>query len=327
MLTLAAATALVGVGGWIKPSLAILYGPALVIWLAANRAYAREWLCVLLVGSGAAIVYALPALLAPLPRHPAWSFHVDAEQWRQVADFVRLAAPSLLVLAVAPLLRLLGAGWREREWRTLDLALLAAGGSVLFALLFREDQFVGFRYFQPNLWWGLSACSVLLVPLLAREALAAIALGGWRRALAATGLSMALLQSFNGLCLAAAYPVLNLRGVPVLRAQVLAAARARTEAGTRFAIDPLLRRFDLLPYLSRPVLMSISDISEEDRAAYRAWRAFCLEGRPPDASLLERLDAVVTHVDRRHVSSFLESRGWRVESLHAEYQLWRRGQG
>ena len=319
---LAAATALVAVGGWTKPSLVILYGPALLIWLAVNRARAREWLCVLLVGSGATLVYALPLLLAKLPQSPGWSFHVGAEQWSQVAGFLALAAPSLLVLAVSPVLRLLGAGWRDREWRTLDLALLAAGGSLLFALLFREDQFVGFRYFQPNLWWGLSACSVLLVPLLGREALAATERGGWRRVLAVTGLSMALIQIFNGLCLAVAYPVLSVRGVPAVRAEVLAAARTRTEAGTRFAIDPALQRLELLPYLSRPVLMPTSFTSEEDRAAYLAWRAFCLHGRPPDASLIERLDAVVTHASRRHVVAFLESRGWRVDSLDAEYELW-----
>ncbi len=319
--TLAAATALIAVSAWTKPSLVLLFGPAFLIWLAANRARAREWLCVLLIASGGALVYALPALLVRLPPGPGWSVHVDAEQWRQVAGFLLMATPSLLMLAVSPLLRLLGAGWRDREWRTLDLALLAAGGSLLFALLFREDQFVGYRYFQPNLWWGLSACSVLLVPLLGREAVAAIALDGWRRALAGIGLSIALLQIFNGLCLAAAYPLLGLRSLPASRAETLAAARARTEPGTRFAIDPLLQPLELLPYLSRPVLMLTSFTSEEDRAAHLAWRALCLQGRP-DETLLERLDAVVTHVGRRGAGAFLESRGWRAESLHADYELW-----
>jgi len=334
------------VGGWAKPSLVIFYGPALVLWLILNRSGIREYACVLVPLAVGVLVYAFPALSFALPDAPAWSLVVGREQWATVSGFALMAAPSLVVLSLAAGVRMLSQPGRSEDFRILDLALLASGGSLLFALFFREDQFVGFKVFQPNIWWGMSACIVLLVPLLGREAFAELRLEGWRRVAALAGLGMGLVQVFNGFCLAIAYPTLNLRGHSISDVEVLMAARAKTVPGTRFAIDPLLEDYDLVGYLSRPVIMPVfepaNDLVEEsvaevsngalvrERRDLEAWRTF-LEGRGRAAlDLATRFDALIAHRDRRRVAGILLSRGWHREELGDGFELWTketRGEG
>jgi hypothetical protein len=343
-LLVIASAFLVG-GGWSKPSLIIFYGPALVLWLALNRSGIREYSCVLLPLAGGALVYAVPALFFTLPDAPVWRLAPNAEQWTTVFGFALMASPSLVILSAGALLRMLKQPGRPEDFRVLDLALLAGGGSLLFALFFSEDQFVGFKVFQPNIWWGMSACIVLLVPILGREAFAELGATGWRRVAAFSGLGMGLVHVFNGLCLAIAYPTLNLRGHSVSDVEVLTAARGKTASGTRFAIDPLLEDYDLVSYLSRPVIMPVitpaimpvgapldSSAAKASRLALAAerrdlevWRTF-LEGRAraPEA-LPARFDALIVHRDRRHAAGMLLSRGWRRETLAEDFELWTRG--
>ncbi|HIL80448.1 MAG TPA: hypothetical protein EYG54_04190, partial [Myxococcales bacterium] len=141
-------------GGWSKPSLIIFYGPALILWLALNRAGMREYSCVLLPLAGGTFVYAIPALFFTLPEAPLWHLAFNGEQWTTVFGFAQMASPSLVILSAGALLRMLEQSGRPEDFRVLDLALLAGGGSLLFALFFSEDQFVGFKVFQPNIWWG-----------------------------------------------------------------------------------------------------------------------------------------------------------------------------
>ena len=322
---LATAACLAVVGGWTKPSLIIFYGPAFVLWLAINRASIRDYACVLIPGVVGAFVYAIPALFFDLPEAPGWTLHPSAEQSAAVGGFILMAGPALGVVAMAGGLRLVREGGRNSNFRVLDLALLAAGGSVLFALLFREDQFVGFRVFQPNIWWGMSACIILLVPLLGREAFAQLQLGGWRRRVAGLGLGLGFLHVFNGACLAVAYPTLNLRGHARSDAEVMASARARTPPGTRFALDPSLQDYDLVSYLSRPAIMPTGTFSRSNQRDFEAWQSFVLEFQYPEPALLERFDALLFRQDRRHIAGFLASHGWQREFQTAEYALWRRG--
>ncbi len=319
---LAAAIFLLVVGGWTKPSLVIFFGPALLLWLALNRAQPRELFLAVGALSAGAFVYAIPALFFFLPPAPAWTLLPTAEQSAMVGTFMLMASPGLLVLAMTPAVGLVRERGLLSDFRVLDLALVAAGGSLLFGLLFREDQFVGFRVFQPNIWWGMSACLLLLVPLLGRAALADLKRPGWRRAVAGAGLGLSLLHVFNGFCLGVVYPTLNLRAHSASDAEVLAAGRMKTEPGMRFAVDPVFQDYDLLGYLSRPVIMPGVVGSDSEREILAAWQAFVASGEPPPKLFGKRFDALILHRDRRQSAAYLLSRGWQREALGDEFVLW-----
>ncbi|MDG2334416.1 MAG: hypothetical protein P8Q97_09360 [Myxococcota bacterium] len=321
---LAATSFLWVAAGLTKPSLVIFFGPAILIWLALNRARAAEFAWVLGILSLGFVMYALPSFLHTLPAAPEWTFFPNAEQASIVGGYLLMAGPALLLLSLAPLLGLVQEAGRAAQFRVLDLALLAAGGSLIFALVFREDQFVGFGVFQPNLWWGISGCAVLLVPLLGRAAWADLWRSGWRRSLAGVGLVMAVLQTFNGLCLALAYPTLNLRGHSVSDAVVLSDGRSKTPAGTRYAVDPMLEDYDLLGYLSRPTIMPSVMGPDSERRLALAWATFAESGRGMPHLFSSRIDAVILHRDRPEASAALRREGWQSESLGDEFELWQK---
>jgi len=309
--------------GWTKPSLVIFIGPALMIWLALNRARASELGCALAVLTAGFLVYAFPALVYALPEPPSWTLAFDAEQARVVLGYLLMAGPGLVILGFGPLFRLVQEKGRGSEFRVLDLAILAAGGSLLFALFFREDQFVGFRVFQPNIWWGISACAVLLVPLLGRSALIDLRQSGWRRLAAGAGLAVASIHTFYGLCLAVAYPTLNLRAHSLSDATALVDARSRTTPGTRFAVDPMLQNYDLLGYLARPAIMPMATGSGLERSLPLSWQNFA-EGRGPLPELFsQRLDAVILHRDRRTAAAALRAKNWQAADVGGDFVLWR----
>ena len=315
-------TCLAVVGGWTKPSIIIFYGPALLLWLALNRAEAREYVSVgipLLIGG---FVYALPAAFFDLPEGSSWSFLPGWEQWSRVGGFILAASPGLAILALSPLAKMAKSWSQPAEYRVLDLALLAAGGSVLFALIFSEDVFVGDRVFQPNIWWGMSACFVLLVPMLGRQGFGMLGDPGWRSLAAGVGLALGLLHAFNGFCLAIVYPALNLRGHLASDAEVLAGAREQTSPGTRFALDPSLQDYDLVGYLARPTLMRARAASPAQRRDFDAWQAFVQGSQASRRPFLGSLDAIVLRRDRPSVAQALSSRNWARASLDARHDLW-----
>ena len=318
---LAAALLLWIVGAWTKPSLIIFYIPALFLWLGLNAAAARDYACVLAAIAAGVFVYILPAWVAPLAEGSGWSASFDVEQAEQVGRFLLLATPGLWFLAVSPLVALARRLGRVRQasgeesWSLLELCLIAAGGSLVFSLVFREDSFVGYRYFQPNLWWGMSGCIVLLVPLLGRRAMVEWDVGGWRRALAGTGLTIAALHTLNGASLAVVVPALNVRGHEAARADVLEQARAETSPGTRFALDPTLQDLDLVSYLSRPALVSVAGMRPVDTKALQAWLQFCVRGEALQPALLDRFDAVVIDSRRSHVAATLGAQRWKRTPL------------
>ncbi|MGD9853931.1 MAG: hypothetical protein AB7U20_03180, partial [Planctomycetaceae bacterium] len=159
--------------GWVKPSLFVFYGPALLIALLVHRAAIRETAAAIATLAGAVAVYLLPSWLVTVAEHPSWSLHPSVEQTQHVAKFVLLGCGPALLLSFGPLRKLPGLLVRKSDPQPLTPALVAMGGSLLFALLFRENRYEelkDFSVFQPNIWWGPSACVVLLVPLLLRSA-------------------------------------------------------------------------------------------------------------------------------------------------------------
>ncbi|MDE0886662.1 MAG: hypothetical protein OSB70_14135 [Myxococcota bacterium] len=309
--------------GLTKPSLFIFFGPALLIWLVLNRACLAEFVCALGMLSLGFLAYALPALLYALPASPQWTFFPNAEQASVVGGYLLMASPALVLMAIAPFFGLVQEAGRVGKFRVLHLAMMAAGGSLIFALVFREDQFVGFRVFQPNVWWGISGCAVLLVPFLSRSAWADLWRPGWKRLLAGGGLAVALLQVFNGFCLALVYPTLNLRGQSVSDAVALAEGRSMTPAGTRYAVDPMIEDYDLLGYLSRPTIMPGITGPDSERRFALAWSNFAESGGGMPDRFRNRIDAVILHRDRRAAGLVLRQEGWQSESLGDEFELWR----
>jgi hypothetical protein len=297
----------------------IFYGPALILWLGFSGARAAEYAVTVLILAASFLIYLLPDILHELPPHPGWSFAVDSDQWLGVARFLWHAGLSLIIAMLAVAIRSKANRWQCRRWQLLDLGVVAFGGSVLFALFFREDRFVGFIVLQPNIWWGMSACIVLLVPLLAREAMGLLQQGGWYRWAVIAALAVATIQFTNGLIVAVSYPLMNLRTHSAIKAESLDAARRMTGPRTRFAIDPSIS-MDLRPYLSRPSILGSSYSSADNDRAYRAWQVFSGLGRgePP----LDRLDAVVAHNDRAHISRYFVARGWQSTRLNELYTLW-----
>jgi hypothetical protein len=190
--------------------------------------------------------------------------------------------------------------------------------------MFREDRFVGFPVLQPNIWWGLSGCVVLLVPLISRELAELIKSGGRVRGVVALSLVIGAAQILNGLYVAWAYPVLNQRRQETALAETLAVARELTAPSTRFALDPSLEHLDLRPFLSRPSLMRTSYARPNDRRAYSHWRAFIKSGKidPP----IDRLDAVVLHRSRTNANLYFAKLGWHRYSINDRYTLWSRAE-
>jgi hypothetical protein len=320
---LAVAVGLIAIAGLVKPSLVIYFGPALFLWLALSGARVMEYLVTFAVLQVSFMIYLLPRFLHVVPTVPGWSFGPEEGQWAEAALFLWHAAFGITIAIVGVLYRSLAAvGWRERRWQVLDLGVIALGGSVLFTLLFREDRFMGFPVMQPNIWWGVSGCIVLLVPLASRELPDLLKTGARLRWLAAASLLVMAVQTLNGLRVAWEYPVMNLRRHEAVLAETLDKARELTGPETRFAIDPSLEHLDLRPFLSRPSLMRTSYASPRDRQAYSRWKTFVASGRarPP----VDRLEAVVLHESRGNARRFFAEQGWRAVQLNERYTLWRR---
>ena len=178
----------------------------MIIWLAISGARILEFLVTVAVLQAGVLVYFLPRFLYPLQPggEGGWSFVMEPEQWSEVALFLWHACLSLSLIMIVLITRSIANGWRNRQWQILELGVIALAGSVLFALLFRENQFVGFITFQPNIWWGICACVVLLVPLISRELVELLKPKGWTRWVVVLGLAVGAVQIVNGLHVAVA---------------------------------------------------------------------------------------------------------------------------
>lgn len=319
---LGVAVGLIAIGGLVKPSLVIFFGPALFFWLVLSGARIAEFMVTVVVLQVAFMTYMLPRFLHVSVGGPGWSVGPEEGQFAEVALFLWHACFGIAVILCGVVIRSVGSGWRTRRWQVLDLGVIALGGSILFALLFREVRFVGFPVLQPNIWWGISGCIVLLVPLASREIPGLLSSGKRLRWLAVLGLGVLAVQTLNGLRVAWVYPFMNLRRHDAVLAETLDRARELTVPGTRFALDPTLEHFDLRPFLSRPSLMLTSYTLPRNRQAYSSWKAFVASGRarPP----LERLDAVVLDQQRGNAHRFFAEQGWRAVTINDRYTLWHR---
>jgi len=321
--TLAAATFAVVISGWIKPSLFILYAPALLICLAWNRRKASEWKIVIAILCAGVFVYLLPTLLASLPSQRTWSIAPSREQCGQVAWFFGLGFGGGFLLLVARIRSFLKGRDVLRFLDVGDLMLVAAAGSALFAVIFREGRHASG---QPNLWWGPAGCLALLAPYLvawyanASELNKRAAVNVWLRR--AGGLVVAV-HLLNGFTYAAIYPLLNVRFVRSSHAQVLQIAGQDTQATTRLYIDRILDNPDLMAYLGRPVIYGVASLEKEAVDELKNWAAFMIDGQRSRMRLIDRRDAAILHSSRSRARSTLQQSGWSmVRELPDDFQLW-----
>ncbi|MEZ6052105.1 MAG: hypothetical protein R3C02_12045 [Planctomycetaceae bacterium] len=310
--------------GWVKPSLIIFYGPALLLSLLVHRAPIRDLAVVIgLLVMGVA-VYLLPAWLVPVPEVPSWSLHPSWEQTMEVLSFVVFGCGAGLLLSIGPLKTLIATVTTRSEPQAITLALIAMGGSLIFALLFREEQFVGFRVFQPNLWWGPSACVVLLFPLVLLSSARRIKQTGRADGLILAGLLLGAIQLLNGSLFAAAYPAVISRAYVSAYVDTLRVAGSKTPPQTRFLLDPAGAQLPVLSALGRPTLIGTSFMADVDLENLKEWKRLFVEPFETDSTGWSQYDAALLHKSSTHAQENLQELGWTVEQLNDDFQLWRR---
>ncbi len=314
--------------GLVKPSIFIFYAPALAITLLAQRARLVELVVSGVIMGLGCVVYLLPAFLVDVPELPSWSFRPTREQSQAVVSFVCLGCGAALLMAIRPLIQLFRDLVKPREPQVLMLPLIAMGGSLLFAILFREERFVGHTSFQPNIWWGPSACVVLLIPLLIRSSVCRK--DSTRGMMFVHWASMLLLavHVINGSQFALATPANNLRAYPKKLADTFSEARERTAPDTRFLLDPRLAWVDLVGFLRRPVLLRTSYMSAADAQNLEDWNRLFDDSVSASGSGWAEYDAAILvgesdqSFNSRRTQEVLSTKGWRRRLLTTGYQLW-----
>ncbi|MBX3440166.1 MAG: hypothetical protein KF861_21940, partial [Planctomycetaceae bacterium] len=311
--------------------------PALPLALLLHRAPLRDLAASTSTLAAGVVVYLLPQWLVTVAEHPSWSVRPSLVQAQHVATFVILGCGPALLLSLGPLRSLWRSVLKRTEPEPLTWALIAMGGSLLFALLFQEDRFAALRHatiYQPNLWWGPSACAVLLFPLLLRAAIERISAAGKADWMLVSAFILFPLQVISGALFALAYPAIIHRAYPQESFESLEVARQKTPPTTRFLIDPVLNlkldeQFvfgfsDLAGVLARPCLFRTDYMAAADRANLDAWELLFKDPfESVDAGWVEYDAAILSQASTR-AQQELRDRHWTSEELPHGFQLWRR---
>ncbi|MCA9077942.1 MAG: hypothetical protein KDA93_23135 [Planctomycetaceae bacterium] len=318
------ATLAIVTSGWVKPSLFIFYAPALLVTLAIQRARLTSVALTIGILAVGVVTYLLPGFLVDVPELPPWSFHPNRQQAIEVARFVGFGCGAVLLLAVAPLYRLIRELVHPQEPRVVTLPLVAMGGSLLFALLFREERFVEFKSFQPNIWWGPSASVLLLLPVLIRHAVRQARITERVSILSLVASALIVLHLFNGLQFALATPAINTRGFPMKFADAMQAAQQQTAHETRFLLDPMMAWVDLAAFLRRPALFNTNYMFPEDEQILSDWTQLFEEPNESAGTGWADYDAAIVYDGSRRAQQALQEQGWTVAPLTSGFQLWTR---
>lgn len=314
---LVATMASIVASGWIKPSLAFLFAPALVIVLVLRRAKVGDFLVVILGFAVGVFGYLLPSFFAELPDARAWELGPDGKGSSRVFwHFAKGATGGLLVVAFFARDALRRALTSASAW--VGVTIVAAGGGAMFALLFRESGLQG----QPNLLWGASGSIALFAAFVVGWCAGDSEVVGPKPARIA-GWALLAVHAWTGLTYAVIYPTFNVRQVDARVESVYAFAREHTRPTDRFLLDPMVEVGDAIMYLRRPVLRTLVMVSDEGRAEYARWVRFLEDGNTGDFEVVQRRDAVILAGNRREAKRTLEGDGWRlVEGLPGKLTLW-----
>lgn len=308
------------VSGLCKPSLFILLAPALLIRLALQRTSWRTIagvVAILLSGVG---IYHLPLLYPVFSLSRGWSLHPSAGQARDVLSFFLWKCGGIFLLSLPFLRKLFGDLGRPAERRPVDLLLIAMGGSLLFPLLFREEDLVPLGM-QPNLFWGAMGCLSLLWPFVTALPSGPVRpVTVWGRRIAWLVVAV---QILNGGLFAFQYPILETRQFPRRAVDLIHAVRRETAPGDRVLLDPIISDTTRASYLGRPVVMDY-ELNWSQRTLVDDWRRLC-EGESPEIPIdWNRFEAVVTAPDRDRVHDLLRSLDWTPGELLYGFTLWRK---
>lgn len=317
-------TTTIVVSGWIKPSLFIFYAPALMVTLLLQRARLLNIAVSIGVFAAGTVVYLLPGLLVDVPDVPPWSFHPNRAQTIEVGRFIAFGCGAALLLAISPVIRLVRELFHPQDPRVLTLPLVAMGGSLLFALLFREERFVSFKSFQPNIWWGPSACVLLLLPMLIRHAARQARVKERASVVSITASVLMVIHVINGMQFAMATPAINPRSFPLMKAETMHAAQGKTSPETRFLLDPEIAHVDLAGFLSRPALYTTNYMFPEDREILKDWVQLFEEPKKSAGSGWAAYDAAIVSYDAKRAHEAMQQHGWSGVTLTPRFQLWTR---
>jgi hypothetical protein len=317
---IAAAAAAIAISGLIKPSLAILFGPALLLSLLLLRARLRDLGIVLGLLTAGAVCGMLPALVADLPKVRGFAIAPDWPGTKRVLHFLAMGGGIGLVVVYARV-RALATDVAARKVGWSDLVILATGGGALFAVLFRE---VRMGDFQPNLLWG--ACGALTFFATAVVAWCGGAMQyrtstpAWLRRFGAAVLALHLL---NGLTYAVAYPVsFNARYEPIALATVFAKIGDATIPTTRFLIDPMLMGREAFSQLRRPVLSPRIGFANAAQQEWDEWVKLCTDGVLTRSDQLAKRDALIIVRKRVKAREMLSQVGWTRAITLGGVELW-----
>ncbi|MCA8943203.1 MAG: hypothetical protein KDB80_11640 [Planctomycetes bacterium] len=303
--------------GWIKPSLAFLFGPALLIVLVVRRAKLGDLLVVVGGFAVGVVGYLLPSFFAELPAARSWTIGPDGKGTSRVFwHFAKGATAGLLVVVFFARRLLRGAVTSASAW--VSVTIVAAGGGAMFAILFRESGLQG----QPNLLWGASGSIALFSPFIVAWCAGDDEIPGPKPARIA-GWVLVAVHAWTGLTYALIYPTLNVRQVDAKIRPVYEFARDHTRPTDRFLLDPNVEVADAVVWLQRPILRNLVMVSDEGRAEYARWISFLEDGNAKDYEVVGRRDAVILGPGRREAKRALEREGWTlIEGLPSKLSLW-----
>lgn len=308
------------VSGLCKPSLFIVLAPALLIRLALQRTSWRTTavvVAILLSGFG---IYHLPLLYPVFSLSRGWSLHPSAEQTRDVLMFFLWKCGGIFLLSLPFLGGLFRDLGRPAERRPVDLLLIAMGGSLLFPLLFREEDLVPLGM-QPNLFWGAMGCLSLLWPFVATLPPGPVPpVTLWGRRIAWLVVAV---QILNGGLFALRYPILETRQFPTRAVGLLHAVRRETAPSDRVLLDPIVSDSSRASYIGRPVVMAY-ELNWSQRTLVEDWRRLCGGETPSNPIDWNRFEAVVTAPERERVHDLLRSLNWTPRELPLGFTLWRK---
>jgi hypothetical protein len=310
-IELAAGYALIAISASIKPSLAIVVVPALLLVLTAARRW-RELAVVLAVSAAIAAIYFLPALLADeLPPRIGWTIGLPDDARSALAHLA--ATIGVLALVAARWIGLLFAATSRRAVMPGAVVTLALGGALVFALLFRE---VGRSH--GNQFWPLVGIVVVMTPFALAE-LVRWPKPGFRRVVVHLLIGVHLTA---GLIYAANSPAIRARSLKPAQIEAVVAMRELTPKDARVHVMPGVPRI-LAPFYRRRANWRPPLIASE-LPAYKRWAAVARGEAPFEPSIVADRDAVILTRRSRRLGPELEALGWTrsYRGDRTSFELW-----
>lgn len=315
----------ISASGWIKPSLAVLFGPALLIYLLLRRARPTEFATACIFLAFGVVVYLLPEIVAELPPPEPWGIYVL--RW----DALESALLGVALLGVGSLAAVCRAWVVARDPRRLaeldwiDLSVIATVGGLIFAAVLREQN----RDHENHLW-GLYACAALLSPwvivwcLKGDGAATSRAVEHLRR----STFALVAVQLVSGAIYAFYYPTFAIWMVNRVAAQALQQAGQGMPSGTRFVLDPAISTIHSESYVGHPVLrFSVlryyARVPPSVEVEAGRWVALIERGELHDIAMLQLREAAVVHSTRPFLRHMPVKFGWqKVKELAGGFELW-----